>query len=43
MSWAIKVRCIDDVQLACLPLKRFDGADWSQAAAELQAACKPGV
>ena len=35
--WAVNVRCIDGVDLALLPLKRFDGANWEQAAKELYA------
>lgn len=34
--WAVNVRCLDDVEATSLPLKRFDGANWEQAAAALR-------
>jgi hypothetical protein len=35
--WAVNVRCIDGVDLAALPVKRFDGANWEEAARALHA------
>lgn len=35
MSARIDVRCIDGVDLSSLPLKRFDGANWEEAARAL--------
>jgi len=35
--WAVNVRCIDDIDLSSLPLKRFDGANWERAAQDLRA------
>ena len=36
-KWAVNVRCIGAVDPSTLPLKRFDGENWEQAAAALQA------
>jgi hypothetical protein len=36
-KWAVNIRCIDGVDLAALPLRRFDGANWERAARELYA------
>jgi hypothetical protein len=33
--WAVNVRCIDGVDLSALPVKRFDGANWEEAAKAL--------
>jgi hypothetical protein len=30
--WAFNVRCVDDVDLAALPVRRFDGVHWEDAA-----------
>ena len=30
--WAVNVRCIDKVDPSSLPLRRFDGENWEQAA-----------
>jgi hypothetical protein len=38
--WAVNVRCIDGVDLSALPLRRFDGANWEEAAKALHAARK---
>jgi len=35
--WAVNVRCIDAVDPSSLPLRRFDGANWEQAAKALHA------
>jgi hypothetical protein len=35
--WAVNVRCIDAVNASSLPLRRFDGANWEQAAKALYA------
>lgn len=35
--WAVNVRCIDGVDLAALPVKLFDGANWEAAARALHA------
>jgi hypothetical protein len=35
--WAVNVRCIDAVDIASLPVKRFDGANWEEAAKALNA------
>jgi hypothetical protein len=35
--WAVNVRCIDGVDPTSLPLRKFDGANWEQAAKELYA------
>ena len=39
-KWAVNVRCIDAVDLAALPVKRFDGANWEEAAKALYAGRK---
>jgi hypothetical protein len=35
--WAVNVRCIDAVDPSLLPLRRFDGENWEQAAEALRA------
>jgi len=35
--WAVNVRCIEGVDLASLALRRFDGANWEEAAKSLYA------
>ncbi len=35
--WAVNVRCIDAVDPSTQPLRRFDGANWEQAAQALYA------
>jgi hypothetical protein len=36
-KWAVNVRCIDAVDISALPVKRFDGANWEEAAKALYA------
>ena len=36
-AWAVNVRCIDGVDVSSLPLRRFDGANWEEAAKGLYA------
>lgn len=36
-KWVVNVRCIDDVDLAALPVRKFDGANWEAAAKALYA------
>jgi hypothetical protein len=33
--WAVNVRCIDGVDLASIPVRPFDGANWEAAAKAL--------
>lgn len=35
--WAVNVRCIDTVDPSSLPMRRFDGENWEQAAQALRA------
>jgi hypothetical protein len=35
--WAVNVRCIDAVDPSSLPLRRFDGDNWEQAAQAFRA------
>jgi hypothetical protein len=35
--WAVNVRCIDAVDISSVPVKRFDGANWEEAAKALYA------
>jgi len=32
--WAINVRCIDEIDLSCVPVRSFDGQHWEEAAKE---------
>ncbi|MDP3817027.1 GFA family protein [Pseudomonas sp.] len=34
-KWAVNLRCIDEVDLSSLPVRRFDGANWEAAAKAL--------
>jgi hypothetical protein len=36
--WAVNVRCIDGVDLSALPVRRFDGEHWEDAAKAFRAA-----
>ena len=35
--WVVNLRCVDDIDLACLPRQSFDGRNWEQAAQALLA------
>jgi hypothetical protein len=35
--WAVNARCIQAIDLASLPVRRFDGANWEEAAEALSA------
>lgn len=38
--WAVNVRCLEGVDVSALALRHFDGRNWEQAAAVLQAVRK---
>jgi len=33
--WAVNVRCIDELDISSIPVRRFDGANWEEAAKAL--------
>jgi hypothetical protein len=39
-KWVVNVRCIDNVDLASLPVRRFDGEHWEEAAKAFYAGLK---
>jgi hypothetical protein len=39
-KWVVNVRCIDDVDLSSLPVRRFDGEHWEEAAKAFYAGTK---
>lgn len=39
--WVVNVRCVDGVDLSALPLRKFDGEHWEEAARALLASRAP--
>jgi hypothetical protein len=42
-TWAVNLRCVDDVDLGALRVLPFDGRNWEQAAQALRKALRSGA